>query len=70
MTWGGTSISECRVPTPYLSLPYHSTSSALIIIKEDLNQKKRSTASQLPGTPAALTLIPTSAITSHYSDPG
>ena len=29
VAWGGTSISECRVPPPYLSLIYQSTSSAL-----------------------------------------
>ena len=29
VAWGGTSISECRVPPPYLSPLYQSTSSAL-----------------------------------------
>ena len=53
MAWGGTSISECRVPPRYLSLLYQSTPSALVINK-DLSQKKRSTASQLPDTPASL----------------
>ena len=50
---------------PYLSLLYQSTSSALVINKEDLYQKKRSTAFQLPDTPASLTLTLTSAISSH-----
>ena len=34
VAWGGTSISGCRVPPPYLSLLYQSTSSALAIIQE------------------------------------
>ena len=69
MAWGGTSISERRVPPPYLSLLYQSTSLALVIDQEDLYQKKRSSASQLPDTPASLTftlaLTLTSAISSH-----
>ena len=65
MAWGGTSISECRVPPPYLSLFYQSTSSALAINQEVLNQKGGSTASQLPNTSASLTLTLTSAITSQ-----
>ena len=67
MAWGGTSISECRVPPPYLSLFYQSTSSVLAINEEVLHQKRGSTASKLPDTPASLTLTLTltSAITSH-----
>ena len=63
MAWGGTSISERRAP--YLSLLDQITSLALAINKEDLNQKERSSASQLPDTPASATLTLTSAITSH-----
>ena len=62
MAWGGTSISGCRVPLPYLSLLYQSTSSDLAVNTVDLHQKKRSTASQLPDTPVSLTLTVTSAI--------
>ena len=68
VAWGGTIISECRVPPPYLSLLYQSTSSALAINKGDVNQKKQSTASQLPDTPASLTLTLTSAITPQYCE--
>ena len=67
MAWSGTSISECRVPPPYLSLLCQSTSSALAIDKYILNQKKPSTASQLPDIPASLTFTLTSAMTSHVS---
>ena len=34
LAWGGTSISGCRVPPPYLSLLYQSTSAALAINKK------------------------------------
>ena len=33
VAWGGTSISGCRAPAPYLSLLYQSTSSVLAINK-------------------------------------
>ena len=65
MAWGGTSISEWRVPSPYQSLLYQSTSSALVINKEDIYQKKGNTAFQLPYTLTSLTLILTSATTSQ-----
>ena len=64
---GGTSISECRVPPPYLSLIYQSACSALAINKEDLYQRKGNAAFQLPYTPASLTFTLTSAITSRLA---
>ena len=61
----GTSISGCRAP-PSTSHFFSTTFLALDINKKYLNQKKRSTASQLPYSPASLTL--SSAITSHWAD--
>ena len=54
---GGASISGCRAPPPYLSRIYQSPSLALAINKEELDQKKRSTASQLPDTRSSVALI-------------
>ena len=56
----GTSMSGCQVPPPpfaLTSLPKHLLI-ALVINKEHLSEKKRSTAPQLPDTSASLTLTP------------